>query len=116
MPPRQPHAAHLKGGDRSPSGLPLNCPAAVRRRAVIPFPGGPVKRTIHVHAAATIAVLCCIAGSAHAYSRHSMWDATYSPSFPVVKAYTCPNQFARFFTQPWDNILKNLLGAMNEWF
>src|SRR5205823_2516000 len=53
---------------------------------------------------------------AQAYDRWGAWSSAYSPSFPVVHVDSCPNQFARFFTQPWWSIANNARAAMNEWF
>lgn len=51
-----------------------------------------------------------------AFARFGRWDATTSSVFPVVRAYSCPNQFAQFFTQPWNAIRVQALAAFNEWF
>ncbi len=51
-----------------------------------------------------------------AYQRTAKWSSVYAPDFPVVRAYTCPNLYNTYFTQPWVNIQRHVLASFNEWF
>lgn len=53
---------------------------------------------------------------ARAFTRWGAWSSSYSSSFPVVHVDSCPNQYAQFFSQPWNSIANNARSAMNEWF
>jgi hypothetical protein len=55
-------------------------------------------------------------GAAQASERFGRWDATTSATYPVIRAYACPNRFTQFFTQPWGAIRGQALAAANEWF
>jgi len=51
-----------------------------------------------------------------AYSVFGHWDPTTSSGYPVIPARACPNQYATFFSTPWDPIRRQFLSAANEWF
>lgn len=63
-----------------------------------------------------IVALCCSMTSA-AFDKPNRWLPSFSPTYPVVPVYPCPNQFATWFPgYPWKNIRGHALSAVNEWF
>jgi hypothetical protein len=74
------------------------------------------KTLVSTAAALALALSLAVPTRAWAYARLGRWDASTSAVYPVVRAYSCPNQFARFFSQPWDSVRRQLLSAANEWF
>src|SRR5258706_1583179 len=65
---------------------------------------------------AALLALCCSITS-FAFDRPAAWSAATSSAFPVVRVFTCPNQFAAQFPGfDWNNIRGHALAAANEWF